>query len=256
MHKLQNGSQVQVRPQRKPLVGLGGYFSESNDQGAPSYPGQDWFNDCTDEFLNALEAAGIEYEHGRLDHLARMISGSSFAWLSMPIGLPFALALHIPGVEPPPTDNPKFRYIKLSSNDLYNGGILINEVVTGTAPVLSVTAEINFPSSPIHGQRIELRNTSKVFSRPGTNSGVVIGDTIRNFTATINTGVGAASDGGAFSSAGGIAQLGTANSRSFLRDSTATGRSPDVSLDASRQLPTSNQVQPIHIEEPYFMRIF
>ncbi|WP_233423267.1 hypothetical protein [Vibrio metoecus] len=71
MHKLQNGSQVSVRPQRKPLVGLGGYFSESNDQGAPSYPGQDWFNDCTDEFLNALKAAGIEYEHGRLDHLAR-----------------------------------------------------------------------------------------------------------------------------------------------------------------------------------------
>ncbi|EOW9436655.1 phage tail protein [Vibrio cholerae] len=256
MHKLQNGSQVSVRPPRKPLVGLGGYFSESNDQGAPSYPGQDWFNDCTDEFLNALAAAGIEYEHGRLDHLARMISGSNFAWLSMPIGLPFALALHIPGVEPPPTDNPKIRYIKLSSNDLYNGGILINEVVTGTAPVLSVTAEINFPSSPIHGQRIELRNTSKVFSRPGTNSGVVIGDTIRNFTATINTGVGAASDGGAFTSANGIAQIGTANSRSFLRDSSATGRSPDVTLDASRQLPTSNQVQPIHIEEPYFMRVF
>lgn len=71
MHKLQNGSQVSVRPQRKPLVGLGGYFSESNDQNAPSYPGQDWFNDCTDEFLNALAAAGIEYDHERLDHLAR-----------------------------------------------------------------------------------------------------------------------------------------------------------------------------------------
>ncbi|EJL6425920.1 hypothetical protein NMS13_001369 [Vibrio cholerae] len=256
MHPLQNGSQVQNMPPLKPLVGAAGYFSESNEQGAPSYPGQDYFNKQIAEFLNALAAAGLTYDHTRTDHLARMISGSNFAWLSMPIGLPFALELHIPGVEPPPTDNPEIRYIKLSSNDLYNDGILINEVVTGTAPVLSVTAEIDFPSSPIHGQRIELRNTSKVFSRPGTNSGVVIGDTIRNFTATINTGVGAASDGGAFSSASGIAQLGTANSRSFLRDSTATGRSPDVSLDASRQLPTSNQVQPIHIEEPYFMRIF
>lgn len=71
MHKLQNGSQVSVRPQRKPLVGLGGYFSESNDQGAPSYPGQDWFNDCVDEFLNALGEMGITYDHSRLDHLAR-----------------------------------------------------------------------------------------------------------------------------------------------------------------------------------------
>lgn len=71
MHKLQNGSQVSVRPQRKPLVGLGGYFSESNDQGAPSYPGQDWFNDCTDEFINALDEMGITYDQERLDHLAR-----------------------------------------------------------------------------------------------------------------------------------------------------------------------------------------
>lgn len=71
MHKLQNGSQVSVRPQRKPLVGLGGYFSESNDQGAPSYPGQDWFNDCTDEFINALNEMGITYDQEQLDHLAR-----------------------------------------------------------------------------------------------------------------------------------------------------------------------------------------
>ncbi|HDI3286012.1 TPA: hypothetical protein PMC98_002648, partial [Vibrio cholerae] len=71
MHKLQNGSQVSVRPQRKPLVGLGGYFSESNDQGAPSYPGQDWFNDCTDEFINALDEMGITYDQEQLDHLAR-----------------------------------------------------------------------------------------------------------------------------------------------------------------------------------------
>ncbi|MGL4830782.1 MAG: hypothetical protein ACRCXG_15980, partial [Vibrio sp.] len=79
MHKLQNGSQVSARPPRKPLVGLGGYFSESNEQSAPSYPGQDWFNDCIDEFLNALAAAGLTYDHTRTDHLARMISGSNFA---------------------------------------------------------------------------------------------------------------------------------------------------------------------------------
>lgn len=77
MHKLRNGSQVDVRPDRKPTSGLAGYFSESNDQGAPSYPGQDWFNDCTDEFLNALEAAGITYTPGDLTLLAQAISKSS-----------------------------------------------------------------------------------------------------------------------------------------------------------------------------------
>lgn len=71
MHKLQNGSQVSVRPPRKPLVGTAGYLSESNEQGAPSIPGQDWFNDCIDEFINALNEMGITYDQEQLDHLAR-----------------------------------------------------------------------------------------------------------------------------------------------------------------------------------------
>ena len=77
MHKLRNGSQVDVRPARKPTSGLAGYFSESNDQGAPSYPGQDFYNDCIDEFLNALAAAGIAYTPGDLTLLAQAMSKSS-----------------------------------------------------------------------------------------------------------------------------------------------------------------------------------
>ncbi|OEE50488.1 hypothetical protein [Vibrio anguillarum] len=73
MHKLQNGSQVAVRPARKPQIGTGGYFSESNDSSAPSYPGQDFFNDCIDEFSNALAAAGIAYDPLDLTHLSRAI---------------------------------------------------------------------------------------------------------------------------------------------------------------------------------------
>lgn len=204
------------------------------------------------------EKGGLpEHEAAENPHPQYMRFGDEAScWASMPIGHPFALETHIEGVEPPPKDDARFRFIKLSRNDAYNDDILINEIISGVAPVLSITAEINFPQSPMHGQRVELRNTSKVFSRPGDNHGVVIGDTIRNFTASINTGVGAASDGGAFSSASGIAQIGTTNSRSFLRDSSATGRSPDLTLDASRVVPTSNQVQPIHIEEPYFMKIY
>lgn len=80
MHKLQNGSQVTGRPVRKPRVGTRGYFSESNDQGAPSHPGQDWFNDCIDEFANALEQADIPYDPQRLDHLARAIAEAKANW--------------------------------------------------------------------------------------------------------------------------------------------------------------------------------
>jgi hypothetical protein len=77
MHKLQNGSQVTLRPARKPQIGTGGYFSESNDNGAPSYPGADYFNDQIDEFGNALAAMGVSYDPMRLDHLARALTESS-----------------------------------------------------------------------------------------------------------------------------------------------------------------------------------
>ncbi|RJK86190.1 hypothetical protein [Vibrio cholerae] len=175
MHKLQNGSQVSVRPPRKPLVGLGGYFSESNDQNAPSYPGQDFFNDCIDEFTNALAAAGIEYDHGRLDHLARMISGSNFAWLSMPIGSPFPLIGDLP-----PIDSDAFRYVVLTDADPYNDGVLINKEVSGTAPNLVIKYTIDMPDSPLNGAKIEMLNTMEAVISPSVDKAKVFNDKIRN----------------------------------------------------------------------------
>ncbi|EKF9438139.1 hypothetical protein [Vibrio cholerae] len=352
MHKLQNGSQVSVRPQRKPLVGLGGYFSESNDQGAPSYPGQDWFNDCTDEFINALDEMGITYDQEQLDHLARafaavrsqewnanvnygigqevvrnnlryiaraasgpdnggavtpennsgstwdlvlpqaystddltadwlrlaiVVGGSSIAgdFLSLEviggsdfgartrfsadimiaeragsaqvIVTPKALGLTNPefyitspsantyelwmkrltdfpspvtvvrksrsrysatvagilsitntaptgttlvpydtgyqfasipiGMEvafdtPPPTNDPRFRFVKLTYNDAYNTGLLTSQTLSGSAPELVSTAVISAAQSPINGQTIDMINTMGTFIRPGVTAGV------------------------------------------------------------------------------------
>lgn len=256
MHLLRNGSQVTSRPARKATAGTPGYFSESNEVGKPSYPGQDWFNDVIDEFNNALVAVGITYEPDRLDHLARMVSGSNFCWLAMPIGHSFALELHIPGVATPPVDSPAFRYIKLSSSDAYNGGILINEIVTGTAPVLSVTAEINFPNSPMHGQRVELRNTSNVFSRAGENGGIVVGDTIRNIEGRlVASNEPLFDDESDIIAATGALYVENTVTRNVAGTSPGEGTETLV-FDASRSVPTSNQNQPVHIEEPYFMRIF
>ncbi|EGR1082959.1 phage tail protein [Vibrio cholerae] len=224
MHKLQNGSQVSVRPQRKPLVGLGGYFSESNDQGAPSYPGQDWFNDCTDEFINALNEMGITYDQEQLDHLARafaavrsqvwnelvnysvgeqvLFSGKryyavqesgpdnggeqqpdpsiveywfeipsvgtrAFEFLSVPVGMELAFDT------PPPTDDPRFRFVKLTYNDAYNTGLLTSQTLSGSAPELVSTAVISATQSPINGQTIYLKNTMSVYAVPAVTQGIV-----------------------------------------------------------------------------------
>lgn len=186
---------------------------------------------------------------------ARISDILSDYWSAKAIGEPFALATDIVGVvEPPASSN--YKYIKLSSNDEYNGNILINEVITGTAPTISVTAEIDFPGSPLHGSRVELRNTSKPFSRPGENTGVVIGDTSRRITGTITNGYGGS---------GGVAAV-TASNGVFTVNTTTPGNltSPGntsligynvVELDTALVVPTSDQNQPVHIEEPYFMRI-
>lgn len=79
MHPLQNGSQVDNRPARKPTQGAAGYFSESNEQGAPSYPGQDFFNDQIEEFENALAVMGIPFVPGDTDHLVKIFAASGKA---------------------------------------------------------------------------------------------------------------------------------------------------------------------------------
>lgn len=93
MHPLRNGSQVTARPARKATAGAPGYFSESNDNNQPSYPGQDWFNDVIDEFANALAAANITYVPGDLTHLAQLFATSgksSFIKYNLFRGMPMS----------------------------------------------------------------------------------------------------------------------------------------------------------------------
>ncbi|CAH8235046.1 phage tail protein [Vibrio aestuarianus] len=180
---------------------------------------------------------------------------SSASWASMVIGQPFPLIHLNNGVVTPPKDDTNFRFIKLSSNDQYNDGILINEIVTGTAPVLSVTAEINFQGSPLNGQRVELRNTSKLFSRAGENGGVIIGDTIRNITASM---VGFLGENGVVAPSGTAGAFETVSSGVNGLISGATGSTSNYgfAFDASNVVPTADQNQPVHIEEAYYMRVF
>lgn len=433
MHKLQNGSQVSVRPQRKPLVGLGGYFSESNDQGAPSYPGQDWFNDCTDEFINALDEMGITYDQEQLDHLARafaavrsqewnanvnygigqevvrnglryiaraasgpdnggaitpengsgstwdlvlpqaysttdsqtdwlrlalvvgdnngagdflsleVIGGSDFGvktrfsadimiaeragsaqvivtpktlgltnpefyikslsantyelWMkrladfSSPVtvvrksrsrysatvagilsitntaptgitlvpydtGYQFAsipIGMEVAFDTPPPTNDPRFRFVKLTADDAYNGSLLTNKVVSGTAPNLVVKMTVNSALSPINGQQIEMLNTMGAIPTPGLTPGAIIQDAMRNIAGTITT-----NNGWMFSGATGPFRL-TGGSQVLANATTASGGSavsPAFNFDASRQVPTAERFQSFGVSRVFYKRVY
>ncbi|MBY7931601.1 phage tail protein [Vibrio fluvialis] len=223
MHPLRNGSQVTARPARKPTEGTAGYFSESNDNSQPSYPGQDWFNDVIDEFLNALSAANVTYVPGNLTHLAQLFSSVRSQewsasinygigqevlfsnkryyavqpsgpdndgeqqpdpanveyWFEVPaVGTRESEYLNIPvGYEialddPPPTNDPRFRFVKMTYNDAYNSGVLTSQTLSGTSPELVSTAVISYAQSPINGQTIDMINTMGTFIRPGVTSGV------------------------------------------------------------------------------------
>ncbi|MFB1078121.1 hypothetical protein [Photobacterium damselae] len=85
MHPLNNGSQVADKPTPKPRIGSPGWFTESGDKGAPSYPGQDWFNAVIAEFQNALTALGVHFNPDNFDHLAKLFNRGHDALIGKPL---------------------------------------------------------------------------------------------------------------------------------------------------------------------------
>ncbi|NOE31973.1 phage tail protein [Vibrio cholerae] len=303
MHKLQNGSQVSVRPQRKPLVGLGGYFSESNEQGAPSYPGQDWFNDCTDEFMNALDEMGITYDQEQLDHLARafaavrsqewnplvnygvgeqvLFSGKryyavqesgpdnggeqqpdpsiveywfeipsvgtrAFEFLSVPVGMELAFDT------PPPTDDPRFRFVKLTADDVYNDSLLNNKVISGTAPNLIVKMTVNSVLSPINGQQVFMLNSMESTRRPGVNGENIVLDASRKITAAVQIGYNHRET---FSSLDGAFTQDTSGNYATNTSASLTGPTRLV-FDSSLVVPTAPRNEVFAVTEVRYKRIY
>ena len=96
---------------------------------------------------------------------------ASISWTSRAIGEEVWLDDSNPAVDVPQTDNPNFRFIKLTAGENgsggYNEGVLINETVSGSAPLIEATAEVNLPESPFHGQTVRLLNTERRFVRAG-----------------------------------------------------------------------------------------
>jgi len=96
-------------------------------------------------------------------------------WLSQPLGVPIPIFTHLfDNVDDrlPPLDDPRFRYVYLAAGDPYNSGVLTNETVTGSAPEITATAQINDPGSPFHGKTIHLIGTERRFLRGAQTAGV------------------------------------------------------------------------------------
>lgn len=103
-------------------------------------------------------------------------------YASIPIGAEIAFDT------PPPTDDPRFRFVKLTYNDSYNSGVLTSQTLSGSAPELVSTAIISTSLSPINGQTIDLINTMGTFIRPGVTAGVLKASQNKSHTHDVSQG--------------------------------------------------------------------
>lgn len=116
---------------------------------------------------------------------AASVDASILRWMAQPIGVAIPFRDDWAGADIPPTDNPNFRYIKLTAADAYNAGVLTGETVSGSAPSIVATAVISLNGSPLNGQVIDLENTMRTFDRAG-RSGVIEGSQNASHSHTAN----------------------------------------------------------------------
>jgi hypothetical protein len=88
-------------------------------------------------------------------------------WAMQPFAVAIGVSDDLDGSFAPPTDNPNFRYAKLTADDPYNAGILINESVSGSAPNLTAVGTVDLPGARLHGKVLSLINTDRRFIRAG-----------------------------------------------------------------------------------------
>ncbi|WP_299453384.1 hypothetical protein [uncultured Pigmentiphaga sp.] len=135
----------------------------------------------------APDASGVPYDDSTAfpgaTNVQEALEAAADPWASLPLRVPIPVFDHLGGGAPP-TDK-WYRYVKLSAGETgpggYNEGILTNEIVEGTAPLIYASAVINLPASPVHWQAVRLINTERRFLRAGS-SGTTQDDAIQNHT--------------------------------------------------------------------------
>ena len=113
-------------------------------------------------------------------------SGDPFA--AKAIAEPFAIWDHITGATAPDNSGTA-KFIRLTAGQSgvgeYNEGLLTDEQVSGSAPLVEADAEI--VTGPLAGQRVPLINTEMSFIRAGTDSGALQFDQTQKLVGEFRT---------------------------------------------------------------------
>ena len=171
---------------------------------------------------------------------------NSKPYASFPIGVPFALWDHMAAAIIPDNQG-DVKFIKLTANDSYNDGLLINEVVSGSAPLVEAEAEIAV--GPLTGQVVPLINTEQRFLRAGA-SGTKQMDQMQRIFGQMGRFTGDGTTNGAISRGGTSSSFSTGSfdRRQFTFNS---ANSPDARASET----TDGETRPKNITATYYMRI-
>ena len=183
------------------------------------------------------------------------------------IAEPFAVWDHIAGVNVPDNSGTA-KYIRLTAGQSgaggYNVGLLTDEQVSGSAPLVEADAEI--ATGPLAGQRVPLINTEGAFIRPGTDSGALQFDQMQKLTGSMQGRVSnTAGDNNFFDHTGVLSESGSiiTGTGSTGEINTGTGRtrregfvfdsadSPDARVSDT----TDGETRPKNRQATYYMRI-
>jgi hypothetical protein len=104
-------------------------------------------------------------------------------YASFPIGVPFEIWDHFAPVLLPDNSG-DIKFIKLTADDPYNDGLLINESISGSAPLVEATAEIAV--GPLTGLPVHLINTEESVIRARGVSGELQFDQMQRITGEIS----------------------------------------------------------------------
>jgi hypothetical protein len=178
---------------------------------------------------------------------------------SKAVGEVFAIWDHLSGANAP-SNAGAAKFIRLTAGQSgaggYNEGLLTSESVSGSAPLVTATAQI--ATGPLQGQTIPLLNTEGSFVRPGTSSGTLQFDQMQRITgrggrfsgfATFNM----ADASGAFTAnqtANANVVAGQLSQQTYFQDFDSAN-SPNARVSSS----TSGETRPKNRQATYYMRV-
>jgi len=198
---------------------------------------------------NTASGMSAENVQDAIDEINTTVDEISTA---LPIGMPFPVWDHITGVTAPSNSGSE-KYIKLTAGEdgvgEYNEGLLTNESVSGTAPLVTATADIDLAGSPLNGQTVHLINSENRYVMPGTGTGTTANDQMQQITGEVSnlmSGQTTTYQGALSSSVGGSPGAGGNNYR-YATISLDSANSPDAR--------TGDHTNVKHIQATFYMRI-